>query len=174
MWTKGNNRVRAESWILEKVLKICPAIFQTGKRLENGDKVAGNGKKSWGVLFSKLQQVLYKWNIFLFGQILFNLAQVTFQCIMKRALFLRFLRSLLLPYLITLVWRKKLLFWKKSMEQGLSYGSKNLYEPCNKRHLRQAMVGNKDQQYYFSILGANLSSWRIQQCRFHWIWTDIC
>ena len=163
MWTKGNNRVRAESWILEKVLKICPAIFQTGKRLENGDKVAGNGKKSWGVLFSKLQQVLYSIS-----------PRLRFQCIMKRALFLRFLRSLLLPYLITLVWRKKLLFWKKSMEQGLSYGSKNLYEPCNKRHLRQAMVGNKDQQYYFSILGANLSSWRIQQCRFHWIWTDIC
>ena len=100
--------------------------------------------------------------------------RLRFQCIMKRALFLRFLRSLLLPYLITLVWRKKLLFWKKSMGQGLSYGSKNLYGPCNKRHLRQAMVGNKDQQYYFSILGANLSSWRIQQCRFHWIWTDIC
>ena len=64
--------------------------------------------------------------------------------------------------------KKKLLFWEKSMEKVLSYGSKNLYKPWNKRHLRKAMVGNKDQQYYFSILGANLSNWKIQQCRFHW------
>jgi len=88
--------------------------------------------------------------------------------IMKKALFLRFLRSLSLAYLITLSPEKEIIVLEKSMEKVLNYRSKNLYEPWNKRHSRQAMVGNKDQQYYFSILGANLSNWRIQQCRFHW------
>ena len=71
-WTKWNNRVRTESWILVQVLKFAHQF----SRLEK--VVRKNGKKFWVFLYSKLQQVLYKWNIFLFGQILFNLAQVTF------------------------------------------------------------------------------------------------
>ena len=70
-------------------------------------------KKSWNLpnYFPDLEKVwkmvksleffflqLYKWNLFCFGQILFNLA-LTF-CV-KKTLFLHFLRSVFITYLIT-------------------------------------------------------------------------
>ena len=67
------------------------------KRLENGDKVSWkNRKKSW--VFLKLQQIVfYNWIFFRFGQILF-FSPICFQptCIMKKALFLRLVRCLLI------------------------------------------------------------------------------
>ena len=54
--------VCTESWILEKVLIFAQLFSRHGKGMENGDKVWNYDKKSWGFFFSKLQQVLYKWN----------------------------------------------------------------------------------------------------------------
>ena len=62
-------RVRTESWILEKVLKFAQQLSRPGKSLEKMIK-------SLELFFSKLQQVLYKWIFFRFGQILFNLARM--------------------------------------------------------------------------------------------------
>ena len=56
--------------------------------------------------FSKLQQVPYKLFFYRFGQILFNLARIL-QCIVKKALFLCFLMSVLIAYLITWGLEKK-------------------------------------------------------------------
>ena len=46
-------------------------------------KSGKNGQKSW-VFFPKLLQVLYKWNVFCFGQILFNLVR-TFEVHREKA-----------------------------------------------------------------------------------------
>ena len=56
--------VRTETWILEKV--FAQQYFRPVKRLEKGDEVGKNGKKSWVFIFAKLQQVLYKWIFFSF------------------------------------------------------------------------------------------------------------
>ena len=64
--------VRTETWILEKV--FAQQYFRPVKSLEKGDEVGKNGKKSWVFIFAKLQQVLYKWIFFRFGQLLFNIA----------------------------------------------------------------------------------------------------
>ena len=82
-----------------------------------------NGKKS-GV-FSKLQQVLYNWIVFVLVKS-YPVSPIRSLCIVKKALFLSFLRSVLMNYLITLSLEKKLLFWKKV----LNFGSKYLYEAC--------------------------------------------
>ena len=77
-------------------------------------------------LASKLHQVLDKWNCFRFDQIL----TVCSQCILKKALFLPFLRSVSNTYLITLSLEKKIIVLEKGPEKTLSFRSKNLYEPC--------------------------------------------
>ena len=61
-----------------------------------------------------------------FGQILIDLAH-TFA---KKALFLRFLWSLLITYLITSSLEKEIIVLEKGLEKVLNFGSKNLYEPC--------------------------------------------
>ena len=77
-----------------KSLEVCPAIFQTWKK-------SGKMLKSLEFFFfSNLQQELYKWFFFRFGQILFNLVH-TFSLHREKSLFLRFLRSVLITYLIT-------------------------------------------------------------------------
>ena len=68
---------------LEKVRKI---EVKSGK----------NGKKSC-VFFPKLLRVLYKWNAFCFGQILFNLVR-TFAVHRKKRFVPAFLRSILITY----------------------------------------------------------------------------
>ena len=49
---------------------------------------------------------------------------------MKKSLFLHFLRSLLITYLITLGLEKEIVVLEASMEKVLNFGSKDLYKPC--------------------------------------------
>ena len=79
-------------------------------------KVWKNGKRSW-VLFN-LQQVLFKCFFFFFDSFQSYPRPYVLQCIVKKALFLRFLRSILITYLIT-----------SSLEKVLNFWSQNLYEP---------------------------------------------
>ena len=74
------------------------SVFSNFPDLENGDKVWKKVKRR--VFFLKLQQVLYKWNVFSFGQIFYSILPVRLQRITKKTLFLSFLRSLLITYLI--------------------------------------------------------------------------
>ena len=67
--------------------------------------------------------------IYCFGQILFNLGHVHLQCIMKKALFLLFLRATLITYLITLSPEKEIIVLEKGLQIVLNFGSKNMYEP---------------------------------------------
>ena len=83
-----NLRVHTESWILAQ------QFSRPRKSLESRDQVWKNCKETW-VFFQSCNKLA-----------LFNLAH-TF-------VFLRFLRSLLITYLITLSLEKKWLFWKKS------------------------------------------------------------
>ena len=50
---------------------------------------------------------------------------------MRKDWFLRFSRSLLITYLITLSLQKEFFVLEKSLEKVLKFGSKNLYEPCS-------------------------------------------
>ena len=55
---------------------------------------------------------------------------VRLQHTMKKSLFLRFLRSLLITYLITSNLKKEIIALENSVEKVLNFGSKNRYEPC--------------------------------------------
>ena len=67
----GKVRVCTGSWILKKFLKCAQQFFRPGKSLENRDEVLKNGKTSWGVFFFwKLQQVLSKWNFFVWSNLI--------------------------------------------------------------------------------------------------------
>ena len=86
----SRDRVRIESWSLEKFLKlICPAFLRLGKSLE----------KWWRVLSffqSYNQSALY---VFFFVLVKsYSVSPVHLQCIMKKALFLHCLRTLLITY----------------------------------------------------------------------------
>ena len=59
--------------------------------------------------------VLDKWNLFCFIQILFNLT-LTFAVHLEKTLFLRFLRSALITYLITLSLEKEIIILEKKSE----------------------------------------------------------
>ena len=58
---------------LKKFLKCAQQFFRPGKSLENRDEVLKNGKTSWGVFFFESSSRCFLSEIFLFGQILFNL-----------------------------------------------------------------------------------------------------
>ena len=81
--------------------------------------------------FRKLQQLLYKGKFFSF--IVLVKSNSTFllrlQRIMKKSLFLRFLRSLLITYLVTLSLKKEIIVLEKRLQKVLNFGSRNLYEP---------------------------------------------
>ena len=105
-----------------KSLEICPAIFQIWKSLENGDKVWKNGKKR------SFFKATCKWNIFRFGQFLFNLVH-TLTAHHEKKLCSCILKSILITYLITISLEKEIIVLEKSLEKVLSYRSRNLYEP---------------------------------------------
>ena len=104
--------VLTELWILEKFWNL-PGNFSDVKKYRNYRWSLENGKKSWGFFFSKLWQVLYKWN-FLFNLVNSNsISTVRLQCIVKKGLFLQFLRSLLITYLMTSSVENKLIVLEK-------------------------------------------------------------
>ena len=109
-----NGRVRTESWILEKVLKFAQHFPDLGKVWKIEEKSWKNGKKSC-VFLKAVQEVLQKWFFFRVGQILFNLAGMSWK---KLCSCVFFLRSLLISYLITLSLEKYIIVlekvWKKS------------------------------------------------------------
>ena len=107
-----------ESWVLKKVLKFAQLFSRTGKSLEN------RGKVRKMVIFIFIRGILLNQSFFFFfkaptialqvifyrfGQILFNFARIL-QCIVKKALFLCFLRSVLMAYLISWGLEKKTIF----------------------------------------------------------------
>ena len=92
-------RVRTEAWILEKVLKFARQFSRPGKSLENEDKVWENDKKSW-VFFSKLFILVKSYSIWPFTHVAHHEKS--------------FLSAFLKVPVDHLVWKKKLLFWKKS------------------------------------------------------------
>ena len=110
-------RVCTGSWILEKkVLKLAQQFSRPRKSLENGYKVYKNGKSLFLIFFSKLQQVLFYNKCFMRAIVSVLIksysilpTQVHLQPIMKKALFLHFLRSLLITYLITLSLEKEII-----------------------------------------------------------------
>ena len=99
------------------VLKLAQQFSRPRKSLENGYKVYKNGKSLFLIfLFSKLQQVLFYNKCFMraiFSVLIKSYSilptQVHLQPIMKKALFLHFLRSLLITYLITLSLEKEII-----------------------------------------------------------------
>ena len=104
-----------ESWMLEKVLKICPAIFQSWKK-------SGKICKKSLVLFSKLKKCFMS-DFFSIGEILLNVA----------CMFASFV-------LYGLYWSPTDVFenlesakgnkcFGKCLEKVLNFGSKNLFEP---------------------------------------------
>ena len=97
-------RVRTESWI----------HWNFPSNFPNLEKKSGKMVNSLGFFFfSKLQQVLYKWN-FHFDQILFNLAR-TFAVRCEKSF------VLLITYLITFSLEKEIIVWKKNMEKSLEF-----------------------------------------------------
>ena len=70
---------------------------------------------------------------------------VHLQCIMKKAWFLPFSRSLLITYLVTLSLKKLISYcFGKSLEKVLNFGSKNLYLKARKLHIKKLhRVGRK-------------------------------
>ena len=80
-------------------------------------KIEIKSEKKWLKVFWKLHQVLYKWNFFPVVKI-YSISPVHFQCIVDKALFLLFKRSILLTSLINLSLEKEITVfeevWKKS------------------------------------------------------------
>ena len=79
--------------------------------------------KFW-IFFSKLQQVLYKWNIFRFGQILFNLAHL-FAAHREQSFAPTFFKVSIDHLFDNLESGNEVLFWKKVWKKSCS-----LNEPC--------------------------------------------
>ena len=79
------------------IFRNFPDLKKVSKMEMKSEKIV---KKILSFFFSKLQQiVLYEWNVFRFGQILFNFARMFAAYHEKKTLFLRFLRSLLITNL---------------------------------------------------------------------------
>ena len=113
-----------QSWILEKVLKFAQHFPDRGKVWKIEVKSWKNGKKSW-VFLKAAQQVLQKWKFFHVGQILFNLAFMSWKKLCS-CVFFKFSIDHLFHNLesgkINYCFGKSLKFWIK-----------NLYEPWKKR-----------------------------------------
>ena len=85
----GFVQIVLNSW---KILEMCPAIFQTWKNPKNG-------KKSWVYIFVKATTINESFFVLVKS---YSISPRHLQCIMKEALFLYFLGSLLITFLITL------------------------------------------------------------------------
>ena len=101
-------RVRTESWIHWNFPNNFPDLEK-------------NLEKWWMVFFSKLQQVLYKWN-FRFHQILFNLV-LTFAVHYEKSF------VLFINYLITFSLENEIIVWKKIWKKVLNLVPKICMNP---------------------------------------------
>ena len=128
------SRVLTESWILEKVLKFAQQFSKPGKSLENGNKVWKNGKKSWVFFFQSNNKFISDF-LFCFGQILFSL-----NCMMKGALFIP---AFLKVSIVHLVWKKKLLFWKKGWKKFWILDQKICMNPEQKKLMYYSLLSLK-------------------------------
>ena len=121
-------------------LKFTQQFSRREKSLENWGKVWKIIYKSGVSFFSKLQQVLHKWIFSRWSNLIQSrphwrhvitewevlkcphctVVTVRLQCVMKKAWFLRFSRSLLITYLFSLCLEKKYIVlekvWKKNRE----------------------------------------------------------
>ena len=86
-----NHRVRTQSWILEKFLKFAQRFSRPGKSLENGGKVWKNDEMSW-VFFPRLNKCFISEFCFILVKY-YSISPVRLQRVMKKASFLRFLKS---------------------------------------------------------------------------------
>ena len=124
--------------------------------------------------FSKLQQMLYKWKFFFILVKSYIISPLRLQCIVKKALFLHFLRSVLITYLITLSLEKEFIVLERSLEV-LNFGSENLYKPWNPDNL-----GLKAEPLGFFSFFQQFAWWAINNIslspfkRGIHLWTKIC
>ena len=119
------NRVLTESWILEKVLKS----------LENGNKVWKMVKSLEFFFFFQSYNKFISDFLFCFGQILFSL-----NCMMKGALFIP---AFLKVSIVHLVWKKKLLFWKKGWKKFWILDQKICMNPEQKKLMYYSLLSLK-------------------------------
>ena len=124
--------------------------------------------------FSKLQRMLYKWKFFFILVKSYIISPLRLQCIVKKALFLRFLRSVLITYLITLSLEKEFIVLERSLEV-LNFGSENLYKPWNPDNLGLKVeplgLFSFFQQFaWWTINNISLSPFKRE---IH-LWTKIC
>ena len=99
----------------------------------NLEKVWKNGKKSWVFFFSKLQQI-YKWFFVLFWS---NLIQS--QLYDERS----FIPAFLKVFIDHLVWKKKLLFWKKGWKKFWTLDQKICMNPGQKKLMYYSLLSLK-------------------------------
>ena len=122
-----NGSVRTESWILEKVLKFAQQFPDLGKVWKIEVKSWKNGKKSW-VFLKAVQQVLQKWIFFRVGQILFNLACMSWKKLCSWVFF-----KVSIDHLFDNLESGKINYcFGKSLEKVLNFGSKICTNPERK------------------------------------------
>ena len=124
--------------------------------------------------FSKLQQMLYKWKFFFILVKSYIISPLRLQCIVKNALFLRFLRSVYITYLITLSLEKEFIVSERSLEV-LNFKSENLYKPWNPDNLGLkveplGLLSFFQQFAWWPINNISLSPFKRE---IH-LWTKIC
>ena len=109
---QGSHRV-LNSW---KSLEICSDLEQIWKiEIKSGKKLVNSLE-----VFFKLQKMLYKW-IFLVLVKSYSIFPVCLQRTTKKALFLHFLRSLLIIYLISVSLKEKTIVLKKKSGKSLEF-----------------------------------------------------
>ena len=109
---QGSHRV-LNSW---KSLEICSDLEQIWKiEIKSGKKLVNSLE-----VFFKLQKMLYKW-IFLVLVKSYSIFPVCLQRTTKKALFLHFLRSLLIIYLISVSLEEKTIVLKKKSGKSLEF-----------------------------------------------------
>ena len=118
-------------------------------------KVWKTETKTWKMGKSQVQQVLYKWICFCFGQILFNLAG-TFEAHYEKS-FLRFLKVSIDHLIDNLESGKRNYCSGKSLEKVLKFGNKNLYKPCSKKwstvqHGQLEMLNKRRTMLFWTIV----------------------
>ena len=133
------NRVLTESWILEKVLKS----------LENGNKVWKMVKSLEFFFFFQSYNKFISDFLFCFGQILFSL-----NCMMKGALFIP---AFLKVSIVHLVWKKKLLFWKKGWKKFWILDQKICRNPEQKKLMLVLFIA-KPQDHFFCFVPQSLDA----------------